>query len=144
MYPSFPDLARRLIVNVLGLVLIALVGYTSQAQTVLTGGGSTFPYPIYAKWFTEFHNLHPDAEIEYQPIGSGAGIRETMAGVFDFGASDGPLNDAQLKEYRARRGIEILHFATVLGAAVPIYNVPGLKSVLKFTPNALAAIYLGK
>ena len=88
--------------------------------------------------------LHPDIEIEYQAIGSSAGIREITAGVFDFGASDGPMDDAQLKEYRAKRGMTILHFPTVLGADVPIYNIPGVAAELKFTPEALAGIFLGK
>jgi len=71
-------------------------------------------------------------------------FREITAGVFDFGASDGPMDDAQLKEYRAKRGMTILHFPTVLGADVPIYNIPGVAAELKFTPEALAGIFLGK
>ena len=88
--------------------------------------GATFPYPMYARWFAEYHRLHQDIEIEYEPIGSGRGIREITAGVLDFGASDGPMDDSQLKECRAKRGMEILHFPTVLGAYVPTYNIPGL------------------
>jgi phosphate transport system substrate-binding protein len=82
---------------------------------LLTGGGATFPHPIYARWIAEFQKLHPNIEIEYNAIGSGAGIREITAGVYDFGASDGPMDDAQLKEYRAKRGVAILHFPTVTG-----------------------------
>src|SRR4029077_6589827 len=99
---------------------------------------------IYARWIAEFQKLHPDIEIEYNAIGSGAGIREITAGVYDFGASDGPMDDAQLKEYRIKRGMGILHFPTVLGADVPIYNIPGVPSELKFTPDALAGIFMGK
>jgi phosphate transport system substrate-binding protein len=111
---------------------------------LLTGGGATFPHPIYARWIAEFQKLHPDIEIEYNAIGSGAGIREITAGVFDFGASDGPMNDAQLKEYRAKRGMAILQFPTVLGADVPTYNIPGVTAELKFMPETLAGIFLGK
>ncbi len=78
---------------------------------------------MYAKWFAECQRLHPDIEIEYNAIGSGAGIREITAGVYDFGASDGPMNDVQLKEYRAKRGMSILHFPTVLGADVPMLTL---------------------
>jgi phosphate transport system substrate-binding protein len=95
-------------------------------------------------WFAEFHNLHPDIEIEYEAIGSGAGVQEMTAGVFDFGASDGPMDNNQLKDYRAKRGMDVLHFPTVLGAVVPIYNVPEASAELKFTPEILADIFLGK
>jgi phosphate transport system substrate-binding protein len=108
------------------------------------GGGATFPHPIYARWIAEYQKLHPDIEIEYQAIGSGAGIREITAGVYDFGASDGPMDDAEINEYRAKRGTAILHFPTVLGAVVPIYNIPEVTADLKFTPESLAGIFLGK
>jgi phosphate transport system substrate-binding protein len=116
----------------------------AQGQTLLTGCGATFPYPMYARWIAEYQKLHPDIEIEYNALGSGAGIREITAGVYDFGASDGPMDDAELKEYRAKRGMAILHFPTVLGADVPMYNIPGVTFDLKFTPEALAGIFLGK
>src|SRR5262252_9580062 len=110
------------------------------AGTVLiNGAGATFPYPIYAKWFGEYHRMHPDIQINYQSIGSGGGIRQLLAGTVDFGASDGPMTDDQLKEAK----FKILHFPTVLGAVIPIYNVSGVSGELNFTQKALAGIYLG-
>jgi len=116
---SFSGPLKWLIGVVLVFLLSGLARSTAQGQTLLTGGGATFPHPIYARWIAEFQKLRPDIEIEYNAIGSGAGIREITAGVFDFGASDGPMDNAQLKEYRAKRGAAILHFPTVLGADVP-------------------------
>jgi phosphate transport system substrate-binding protein len=122
------------------LLLCALVALPVVAQTKLNGAGATFPYPMYSKWFSEYHKLHPDIEVNYQSIGSGGGIRQVIAGTFDFGASDGPMTDDQLKESKNK----ILHFPTVLGADVPAYNIPGVTAELKFTPEALAGIFLGK
>ncbi len=110
------------------------------AQITLNGAGATFPYPIYSKWFSEYHKAHPDVEVNYQSIGSGGGIAQVQAGTVDFGASDGPMTDAQL----AKAKVKIMHLPTVLGAVVPAYNIPGVKAELKFTPEALAGIYLGK
>ncbi len=110
------------------------------AQTRLNGAGATFPNPIYQKWFSEYHKAHPDVEINYQSIGSGGGIRQVQAGTVDFGASDGPMTDEQLAQTKTR----ILHVPTVLGADVPAYNIPGVTAELKFTPEALAGIFLGK
>ncbi|MEA3246095.1 MAG: phosphate ABC transporter substrate-binding protein PstS, partial [Gemmatimonadota bacterium] len=112
-------------------------------QTQLTGAGATFPYPIYSKWFDEYRKLHADVQINYQSIGSGGGIRQVTEGTVDFGASDGPMSDEQLGAFRDKRGRAILHFPTVLGAVVPVYNVPGVGAGLKFTPDALAGIFLG-
>jgi len=110
------------------------------AGTILiNGAGATFPFPIYAKWFSEYHRLHPDIQINYQSIGSGGGIRQLLAGTVDFGASDVPMTDEQLKQSKTK----VLHFPTVLGAVVPTYNLPGVSKELKFTPEALAAIQLG-
>lgn len=114
-----------------------------MAQTQLTGAGATFPGPIYTKWFDEYHKAHPEVQINYQAIGSGGGIRQVTEGTVDFGASDGPMNDTQLGDYKTKRGNEVLHFPTVIGADVPIYNIPGVATALKFTPAALAGIYLG-
>src|SRR5579864_774228 len=105
----------------------------------INGAGATFPYPIYSKWFDEYHKAHPDIEINYQSIGSGGGIRQLLSGTVDFGASDGPMTDEQLGQAK----VKILHFPTVLGAVVPTYNVPGVTQELKFTPEALAGIFLG-
>jgi phosphate transport system substrate-binding protein len=113
------------------------------AQTQVTGAGASFPYPIYDKWFQEYKKLHPDVAINYQAIGSGGGIRQVTEGTVDFGASDGPMTDTQLNDFKTKRGTEIFHFPTVLGANVPIYNLPGVATALKFTPGALAGIYLG-
>src|ERR1700724_3791976 len=122
------------------LLWCALVALPALGQANLNGAGSTFPYPIYSKWFSEYHKLHPDIQINYQSIGSGGGIRQVIAGTVDFGASDGPMTDDQLKEAK----MKILHFPTVLGADVPAYNIPGVNAELKFTPDALAGIFLGK
>jgi phosphate transport system substrate-binding protein len=107
---------------------------------LVNGAGATFPYPIYSKWFDEYHKLHPGIQINYQSIGSGGGIRQVLAGTVDFGATDGPMSDAQLGQAKTK----ILHFPTVLGAVVPTYNIPGVSQELKFTSEALAGIYLGK
>lgn len=114
------------------------------AQTKITGAGATFPNPIYTKWFDEYKKIHPEAEINYQSQGSGAGIRQVTEGTVDFGASDGPMTDEQIADFKTKRGAAILHFPTVLGADVPVYNVPGVATGLKFTGEALAGIYLGK
>ena len=113
---------------------------TAAAQTNLNGAGATFPYPIYSKWFNEYHKAHSDVQINYQSIGSGGGIRQLTAGTVDFGASDGPMSDAQLAEAKRK----IYHLPTVLGAVVPAYNVPGVKGELKFTGAVLAQIFSGK
>ena len=110
------------------------------AQTTLNGAGATFPNPMYQKWFSEYHKAHPDVQINYQSIGSGGGIRQVLAGTVDFGASDGPMTDEQLAQSKTK----ILHIPTVLGADVPAYNIPGVTAELKFTPEALAGIFMGK
>jgi phosphate transport system substrate-binding protein len=121
-------------------LLCLTLALPSIAQTTLNGAGATFPYPMYSKWFSEYHKLHPDIQINYQSIGSGGGIRQVLAGTVDFGASDGPMTDDQLKEAKSK----ILHVPTVLGAVVPAYNIPGVSAEIKFTPEALAGIFLGK
>lgn len=115
-----------------------------MAQTNVTGAGATFPNVIYTKWFDEYHKVHPEVQINYQSVGSGAGIRQVTEGTVDFGASDGPMTDQQIADFKTKRGTEILHFPTVLGADVPVYNVSGVATGLKFTPEALAGIFLGK
>src|ERR1700680_2106919 len=128
-----------------GLVLRASPGHPAPApDTVLiNGAGATFPNPIYSKWFDEYRKVHTDVQINYQPIGSGGGIRQIIAGTVDFGASDGPMTDEQIKQFKDARGANILHFPTVLGAAVPTYNIAGVTGELNFTQKALAGIYLG-
>ena len=114
-----------------------------MAQTQLTGAGASFPAPIYTKWFDEYHKVHSDVQINYQPNGSGGGKRGVTEGTVDFGASDGPMSDQELADAKTKRGYDVLHFPTVMGADVPVYNVPGVATGLKFTPAALAGIYLG-
>jgi phosphate transport system substrate-binding protein len=106
----------------------------------INGAGATFPYPIYSKWFSEYNTLHPDVRINYQSIGSGGGIRQLLNQTVFFGATDGPMTDEQLKSAPG----PILHLPMVLGAVVPIYNVPGVGTELKFTGSVLADMYLGK
>jgi phosphate transport system substrate-binding protein len=115
-------------------------GTASGGAVRVTGAGATFPYPIYSKWFAEYNRLHPNVEINYQSVGSGAGIRQLTSRTVFFGASDQPMTDDQLK---AAPG-PILHFPTVLGAVVPIYNLPGVSQELKFSGPVLADIILGK
>ncbi len=123
----------------LAAALVACAASQGLAQK-LNAAGATFPYPIYSKWFSEFSSQHPGVEINYQSIGSGGGIRQVTAGTVDFGASDGPMSDQQLAESK----VKIVHIPTVLGAVVPIYNLPGVNTELKFAPDVLADIYLGK
>jgi phosphate transport system substrate-binding protein len=127
------------------LVLFALAGVVwSQSILSINGAGATFPYPMYSKWFDEYHKMNQNLQINYQSIGSGGGIKQVTEGTVDFGASDGPMNDDQLKAFQEKHGFGILHFPTVLGAVVPTYNIPGVETSLNFTPDALAGIYLGR
>jgi phosphate transport system substrate-binding protein len=126
---------------------VALHSLSSSAAPVpapdsiqLSATGATFPYPIYSKWFSDYNKMHPDIEINYQSLGSGAGIRQLLSGTVDFGASDAPMTDEQLGQAKTK----ILHFPTVLGAVVPSYNIPSVSQELNFTPDALVGIYLGK
>ena len=125
-------------------LLMLLLGSLGLAETKLNGAGATFPYPIYSKWFDEYHKQHPDIEINYQSKGSGAGIRQLTEGTVDFGASDGPMTDQQLQDAKTKRGTDIIHLPTVLGAVVPAYNLPDVKGEIKFSGDSLAGIYLGK
>ena len=121
----------------LAVALAVLLG-SAQAQK-LTGAGATFPYPIYSKWFSEYSSAHAGVQINYQSIGSGGGIRQVTAGLVDFGASDMPMTDDQLSASK----VKLIHIPTVLGAVVPVFNVPGV-SDLRFSGATLADIYLGK
>ena len=122
----------------ISLLLLALA-VSGFGQTLINGAGATFPYPIYSKWFDEFHKVHGDVQINYQSIGSGGGIRQLEAGTVDFGASDQPVTDEQLKKQKT----PVLHFPTVMGGVVPTYNIPGVTAELNFTQEALAGIFLG-
>jgi len=125
-------------------VLLAIATFATLAiaegQVLLNAAGATFPYPMYSKWFDVYHQAHPTVQINYQSIGSGGGIRQLIDKTVDFGASDGPMNDDQLKQ----ASVPILHFPTVLGADVPSYNLAGVSAELNFTPEAIAGIFLGK
>jgi phosphate transport system substrate-binding protein len=127
------------------LAVLALVAIgVAQGALSINGAGATFPNPMYSKWFDDYHKKHSNIEINYQSIGSGGGIKQVTEGTVDFGASDGPMNDEQLKAFQDKHGFPILHFPTVLGADVPTYNIAGVSGELNFTPEALAAIFLGK
>jgi phosphate transport system substrate-binding protein len=127
---------------VAGLVLAAAVW--AQGALSINGAGATFPYPMYSKWFDEYHKKDANLQINYQSIGSGGGIKQVTEGTVDFGASDGPMNDEQLKAFQDKHGFGILHFPTVLGADVPSYNIPGVTGELSFTQEAISGIFLGK
>jgi phosphate transport system substrate-binding protein len=122
------------------LLAIGTITATGAGQILLNAAGATFPYPIYSKWFDQYHQSHGNVQINYQSIGSGGGIRQLIDKTVDFGASDGPMTDEQLKG----ASVPILHFPTVLGADVPSYNLPGMSAELNFTPEALSGVFLGK
>jgi len=134
--------AKSLISALFATVVAAFVLVAgAAAQTVqINGAGATFPYPIYSKWFDEYNKLHPNVQINYQSIGSGGGIRQITDQTVFFGATDGPMTNDQLLAAPAK----ILHFPTVLGADVPVYNIPGVSAELKFSGQVLADIFLGK
>ena len=136
---------KRIAGNLLAALAIALtIVALAHAALSINGAGATFPYPMYSKWFDEYRKKNPAVEINYQSIGSGGGIKQVTEGTVDFGASDGPMNDEQIKAYQEKHGFGILHFPTVLGADVPTYNIPGVSATLNFTPEVLAGIFLGK
>jgi len=122
----------------------ALTGIVSGQQILINAAGATFPYPMYSKWFDEYHKKFGNIQFNYQSIGSGGGIQQLTNGTVDFGATDGPMNADQLKQYHDKHGFGVLHFPTVMGADVPTYNIPGVTTQLNFTPEALAGIFLGK
>jgi phosphate transport system substrate-binding protein len=126
--------------KIVPLFVCVLLAMPVVGQTTLNGAGATFPYPIYSKWFSEYHKAHPEIQVNYQPIGSGGGIRQVTAGTVDFGASDMPMTDKQLQDTKTK----ILNLPTVLGAVVPAYNIPGVTGEVKFTPDILAGIFLGR
>src|SRR5271166_1975159 len=107
-------------------VLLALAALPVMGQTTLNGAGATFPNPMYSKWFSEYHKIHDKVQVNYQPIGSGGGIRQVTEGTVDFGASDMPMTDTQLQEAEGKLKTKVLNIPTVLGAVVPVYNIPGV------------------
>lgn len=123
------------------LVLLALlVSGTARAQLLINGAGATFPYPIYSKWFDEYTKVEPAVRFNYQSIGSGGGILMMRNQSVDFGASDAPVNDEQLKQMPG----PIFHFPSVMGAVVLAYNLPDVKQKIRLTGPVIADIFLGK
>ncbi len=123
-----------------GLVAALSLTATAQAETLINGAGASFPYPLYSKWFSEYAKVNPNAKFNYQSIGSGGGIKQITARTVDFGASDKPLSDAELKAASS----ELLHIPTVMGAVVVTYNIPGVTKGLRLSPATLSEIFLGK
>lgn len=119
---------------------IGLAGSAAAQVLSLNAAGATFPAPIYQKWFDEYKKAHPNVQVNYQPIGSGGGMSAMMQGTVDFAASDPPLTDKQIADMK----VKPLHFPSVLGGVVLIYNLPGVSQELKFSPESVSGIYLGK
>jgi phosphate transport system substrate-binding protein len=147
MFPAWKThrLTALVLLACLGMLGLACKGGvtgpgTSNAPITLQGAGATFPNPLYQKWLSEYGKLHQNVRIDYQSIGSGGGIKQIQAQTVDFGASDAPMTDAELK---ASPG-ELLHVPTVLGAVVITYNVPGITQPLHLSPEVIADIFLGK
>lgn len=126
--------------SILKLMAATLLMCVAASAQTLNGAGATFPNPIYQKWFTNYSAAHRGVQINYQSLGSGAGIRQLIAGTVDFGASDGPMTNEQLSQCKGK----VLHIPTVLGAVVPAYNIPGVHQELRFSPAILAGIFMGK
>jgi phosphate transport system substrate-binding protein len=125
----------------MAVAAVALMSVASVSAQQINGAGATFPYPIYSKWFSEYNKLHPNVQINYQSIGSGGGIRQLTNETVFFGASDGPMTNDQLLAAPGK----ILHFPSVLGGVLPVYNIPGDRDPdLRFTGSVLAGIFLGK
>jgi phosphate transport system substrate-binding protein len=135
----------RKIVLLLVCAVMPLAAWSQSAPKVtLNGAGATFPYPMYSKWFSEYNKVHPEVQINYQSIGSGGGIRQVSEGTVEFGASDMPMTDEQLKDAEGKLKTKVLNLPTVLGAVVPAYNIPGMTGEVKFTGDILAGIFLGR
>jgi phosphate transport system substrate-binding protein len=130
---------KTLLMVALLLGFAAAPGAQPAGTVLLNATGATFPAPIYQKWFETYHTAHPDVQVNYQPLGSGAGIAQLTAGTVDFGASDMPLTDDMLSKIKGK----VFHFPTVIGAVVPTYNIPGVSADLNFTQKAIAGIYMG-
>ncbi|MFI5250885.1 MAG: phosphate ABC transporter substrate-binding protein PstS [Bacteroidota bacterium] len=127
---------------IFGILLLTAAAGNAPAQMKLNGAGATFPYVLYSKWFDVYHQKN-GIEFNYQSIGSGGGIKQVIEGTVDFGASDAPMTEQQLKDAKDKQGSEILHIPTTMGAVVVTYNVAGIEKGLKLTPDVLAGIFLG-
>ena len=136
----------KVVSGLLMLMLWAIPIHVGAQDTpvFVKGDGSTFASPIYRQWIEMFEKENSGVHLTYVSNGSGAGIHDVMLGTVDFAGTDGPLNKTQMLDFSTHRNCEILHFPTALGADVPIYNIPGVTQELRFTPDALAGIYLGE
>jgi phosphate transport system substrate-binding protein len=126
-------------VALLALALVLGTFQVGRADMLINGAGATFPYPIYSKWFDVYAKENPGIHFNYQSIGSGGGIRMFGAKTVDFGASDAPLTDEQIKDLHG----EVFHFPTVMGADVIAYNIPGFTGTLRLTGPLVADIFMG-
>ncbi len=127
----------------LSLLIAAIFTNTAPAQLKLNGAGATFPYVIYSKWFDVFSKEN-GVQFNYQSIGSGGGIKQTIEGTVDFGATDGPMSNDQLKQVKDKQDSEVLHIPTVMGAVVVTYNLQEAGKDLHLSPDFLAQIFLGQ
>src|SRR5271156_4947820 len=110
-------MVRQIKGAILGMALVASsISAAFGQQTLINGAGASFPYPMYSKWFDEYHKKFPTIQLNYQPIGSGGGVTQITTGTVDFGASDFALTPEQLKAFKDKHGFEVLHFPTVMGA----------------------------
>jgi phosphate transport system substrate-binding protein len=140
---------KRINVIIVALALITIAalalagcgssGTSGSGGIKIQGAGSTFANPLYQKWFSEYNKAHPNMKFDYQSIGSGGGIKQFSAKTVDFGGSDAPMTDDQMKA----AGGDVIHVPVALGAIVMTYNLPGVQTELKLTPEAIAGIYLG-
>ena len=124
----------------LALLCLLSLSTVSFAATLVNGAGATFPYPLYSKWFSEYQKVDKDSQFNYQSIGSGGGIRQFSEKTVDFGATDAPMTEEQMKKAAA----PVLHIPTVLGAVVVTYNLPAAGAGLKLTGEIIADIFLGR
>jgi phosphate transport system substrate-binding protein len=130
---------RRVKVKLIAAVVTVMMAGAAGAQNI-NAAGATFPNPIYQRWFSEYAQAHPAVHINYQSIGSGGGVLQTSEGTVDFGASDMPVPDDKI----AAAKVKFWNLPTVLGAVVPVYNIPGENQTLNFSGDVIADIYLGK
>ncbi|MEO8026277.1 MAG: phosphate ABC transporter substrate-binding protein PstS [Bryobacteraceae bacterium] len=126
------------------LAAVFLSEAEAARNVLINAAGATFPYPMYSKWFDRYNKKFPHLQFNYQSIGSGGGIKQITVGTVDFGASDGPMTDRQIRDFQQKRGANILHFPTLIGADVIPYNLPGISAKLNFAPETIAGIFLGK